>query len=160
MALGSISVCTRDARQRRSLVPVRINRRDCQFLRTHAPADAYVGTFSARKNGTTGYSTGLFAGHDPTRGSGRGASKNATGRVRSGQKVIKISTSQKYRGSGQVRSGQAFFESRGSGRVGSRFFKSHGSGRVKKSSNITGRFRSGQEVMKSSWVGYGPARNG
>ena len=77
---------------------------------------------------------GLFAGHDPTRGSGDG--------------VFKVSRV----GSGRVGSGQESSKSQGSGRVGSRGFQISraGLGRVNIFSSLTGRIRAGQQVMKSS----------
>ena len=84
----------------------------------------------------SGIFTGLFAGHDSTRGLGHVVVKMS--RVGSGQEVFSISRV-------------------GSGRVGSRGFQISwiGSGRVKSFSNLTGRVGSGQEVMKSSPVGSG-----
>ena len=68
--------------------------------------------------------SGLFAGHDPTRGLGRRGVQNVTGRA-------------------------------GSGRVGSIVLQISrvGSGRVKNFSNLGGRVRSGQEVMKAHGSG-------
>ena len=45
-------------------------------------------------------------------------------------------------------------------RSGQEFFKTHGSGRIKSFSNLTGRLKLGQEVMRSSRVGSGHDENG
>ena len=90
--------------------------------------------------------SGLFAGHDPTRGSGQEVFNIS--RVGSGQEVVKIS---------RVESGREMFKSRGSNQVGSRFFSISrvGPDWIAKPSNLPGRARSGLEVMKSSRVGSG-----
>ena len=70
---------------------------------------------------------GLFAGHDPTPGSGRGVSKIS--RVGSGQEVFRISrvgSGQAKRFAnlkGRVMSGQEFFKTHGLGWVGSTIFQ-------------------------------------
>ena len=83
-----------------------------------------------------GEKTGLFTGHDPTRGVGSRGFRNLAGRVGSGHYVLKS------HGSGRVGSGQEVFKI---ARVGSV--------RVKRLQNLAGRVESGQEVSKSRGSG-------
>ena len=78
--------------------------------------------------------SGLFAGHDPTRGSGHVVFK--TSRVGSGQEVFKLSRV----GSGRV---NRFSNLVGRVRSGPEFFKPHGSGRVESR---------GDEKLNTGWV--------
>ena len=89
------------------------------------------------RNGEYRRNSGLFTGHDPTRGSGQGGFKISwVGRV--GSLRFKMSRV----GSGRVRSGQEVFK-----------ISRIGSGRVKRLQNLAGRVGSGQEVSKSRGSG-------
>ena len=84
--------------------------------------------------------SGLFAGHDPTRGSRHDVFKMS--RVGSGR----VGSENVQNVTGRVGSGQEVFKSRGSGQVGSRFFQISqvGSGRVASRNFHISWFRSGQ----------------
>ena len=154
------------------------------YIRRTLPALVYHPIYIACKPDNTRSMSGLFTGHDPTRGLsqevfkilwvGSRGCRNLTDPVVSGQEVFKSHGSDRVGlgrirrcsnitgrvMSGRVGPGQDVVRTRGWNRVGSGGFQTSraGSGQVRRLSKFRGRLGSGQDISFFSRAGSGQTR--